>query len=125
MTWVTMSFLEHEAALLHSLVRESGWGYTEAGLPEVAAGILDLADSIRRARERSGTAEVKSPHHDRLFDAQFPDVDDRTMILGVDEPSGEEAVPLREDGVAYVNAPDYVNQLGFPAADEGTSEDHR
>lgn len=85
MTWVTIGFKAEETALLHSIVRESGWGYTEAGVPEVAAELLVLAGVIAEARRRSGTLEVKPPHAERLFDAQFPEVSDRVVILGVDQ----------------------------------------
>lgn len=85
MTWVQIGFRAEEAALLHSMLRESGWGYSEAGVPEVANAILELAGIVRQARERSGTIETVAAQHAQLFDAQFDGVSDRTVILGVDE----------------------------------------
>lgn len=84
-TWVSMAFTARHAALLHSVVRESGWGYTEAGVPEVATELMELADIIRVARENMGSVGVKSTYADKLFDAQFEDVSDRVVILGVGE----------------------------------------
>lgn len=74
-----------QAALLHAMARESGWGYTEANVPEVAAHLLELANLIRTSRDASGTLAVKPPHADKLFDAQFEGASDRLMIIGVEE----------------------------------------
>jgi hypothetical protein len=71
-----------QAALVHAMVRESGWGYTEAGMPEVAAELLALAGEIRKCRDASGTAEVVPLRYNSLFDAQFAGVSDRKMITG-------------------------------------------
>jgi hypothetical protein len=81
---VQINITPEQAALLHSIVRESGWGYTEGGLPELAQELLGLADIIRAAREQSKVLNVKPPYGSQLFDAQFEGVSDRKVILGVD-----------------------------------------
>lgn len=75
-----------QAALLHSIVRESGWGYTESGVPEVATEILELAGEIRKCREASGTDKVVPTRYNSLFDAQFAGVSDHQMITGESGP---------------------------------------
>lgn len=80
---VTLTLRPEQMALLHSMVRESGWGYTEAIGPEsVSPLLLEIADMIRLVRDASGTLGVKAPHAEKLFDAQFPGVSDSMMILG-------------------------------------------
>lgn len=92
---VSLVLTPSQAALLHSLVRESGWGYTESGAVQVSAEILELADAIRGCREASGTADVKPNHANQLFDTQFEGVNDRKVITGEDE-STEETKPATE-----------------------------
>lgn len=73
-----------QAALLHSIVRESGWGYTESGVhAQIATDLLEIADLLREARTATGTMDVKRPgYHNVLFDAQFEGVSDRKVITG-------------------------------------------
>jgi hypothetical protein len=84
-TSVTITFKAEQAALLHAMVRESGWGYTESGAPQVAAELLELADVVRQAREVSGTLGVVPLRHNQLFDAQFDGVSDHKVITGEDK----------------------------------------
>lgn len=76
-----------QAALLHSIVRESGWSYTEAsGHEQIATDLLEIADLLTAARTATGTVDVKRPdHHKVLFDAQFDGVSDRRVITGEDD----------------------------------------
>lgn len=73
-----------QAVLLHSIVRESGWGYTESGVhAQVATDLLEIADLLREARTATGAMDVKRPdYHKVLFDAQFEGVSDSMVIMG-------------------------------------------
>lgn len=82
---VRLSLTPEQAALLHSMLRESGWGYTEAGVPEVAAAVLELAAVVCAAQEQVSADKVRPAYADMLFDAQFEGVSDRKMITGEDD----------------------------------------
>jgi hypothetical protein len=86
---VTLTLSSVQAALLHSIVRESGWHYTEARGNKhtaIAQDLLALANLITVARTEAGALDVKRPdHHKMLFDAQFEGVSDRVTILGANK----------------------------------------